>query len=151
METEPAIDTYAWETMSESLVSGWLWERVQCLTNLQKLASICCLAQKEIDETLYNQILLLLSMNSPVSDNLVQEAALKSITILVRRFVASNSDFLFLLRVSSVSPTLLLAWLVFCDVSLCPPCLYLSTGFHQKVVRLLHLQLRRSVLHFVSR
>ena len=59
------------------------------LSSFQKLASVCCLAQREIDESLYDRILLLLSMQSPVSDNLVQEAALKSITVLVRRCVTS--------------------------------------------------------------
>ncbi|KAF9526949.1 hypothetical protein CPB83DRAFT_856867 [Crepidotus variabilis] len=76
MDVEPSIDTYAWETMSESL----------------KLASICCLAQREIDEALYARILLLLSTEAPVSDNLVQEAALKATTVLVRSFpdIATN-------------------------------------------------------------
>ncbi|TFK42384.1 hypothetical protein BDQ12DRAFT_676115 [Crucibulum laeve] len=70
MECEPSMDTYAWETMSESL----------------KLASVCCLALREVDEKLYTRILLLLSHESPVSDNLVQEAALKATTVLVRSF-----------------------------------------------------------------
>ncbi|KAJ3513745.1 hypothetical protein NLJ89_g2774 [Agrocybe chaxingu] len=76
MDREPPIDTYAWETLSESL----------------KLATICCLAQREIDEQLYTRILLLLSTESPISDNLVQEAALKATTVLVRSFpdIAGN-------------------------------------------------------------
>jgi phosphatidylinositol 4-kinase len=71
MDSEPSLDTYAWETVSESL----------------KLASICSLALRDLDEQLYNRILLLLSMESPISDNLTQEAALKATTVLVRRFV----------------------------------------------------------------
>ncbi|CAA7271519.1 unnamed protein product [Cyclocybe aegerita] len=76
MDCEPPIDTYAWETLSESL----------------KLATICCLVQREIDEQLHTRILLLLSTESPISDNLVQEAALKATTVLVRSFpdIAGN-------------------------------------------------------------
>ncbi|KAK0497081.1 hypothetical protein EDD18DRAFT_1165281 [Armillaria luteobubalina] len=50
MDTDPPPDTYAWETMSESL----------------KLASVCS--------------------ESPIFDNLVQEAALKATTVLVQNF-----------------------------------------------------------------
>ncbi|KAL0581133.1 Phosphatidylinositol 4-kinase stt4 [Marasmius crinis-equi] len=71
METEPSIDTYAWETMSESL----------------KLASICSVVLQSIDDKLFPRILLLLSDKSPISDNLVQEAALKASTILVQKWV----------------------------------------------------------------
>ncbi|KDR73543.1 hypothetical protein GALMADRAFT_227988 [Galerina marginata CBS 339.88] len=76
MDSAPAIDTCAWETVSESL----------------KLATICCLALREIEEQLYSRILLLLSTDSPISDSLAQEAALKATTVLVRSFpdIASN-------------------------------------------------------------
>ncbi|KAF9014020.1 hypothetical protein BDQ17DRAFT_1475819 [Cyathus striatus] len=76
IDCEPSIDTYAWETMSESL----------------KLAAVGCIALKELDESLYGRVLLLLSRESPISDNLVQEAALKVTTVLVRSFpvLASN-------------------------------------------------------------
>ncbi|PPQ71810.1 hypothetical protein CVT24_006200, partial [Panaeolus cyanescens] len=70
MECEPAPDTYAWETMSESL----------------KLASICCLALREVDPQLQQRITVLLSTDTPISDNLVQEAALKATAVLVRSF-----------------------------------------------------------------
>lgn len=53
----------------------------------QKLASICCLALRELDEQLYARISLLLSSESPISDHLVQEAALKATTVLVRRLL----------------------------------------------------------------
>lgn len=56
------------------------------LTVEKKLASVCCLALRDIDEQLYSRILLLLSTDSPISDNLAQEAALKATTILVRRY-----------------------------------------------------------------
>ncbi|KAF5358382.1 hypothetical protein D9756_001382 [Leucocoprinus leucothites] len=70
MDSEPSIDTYAWETMSESL----------------KLASVCSVALGETDKKLFSRLTLLLSNESPISDNLVQEAALKSTAILVRSF-----------------------------------------------------------------
>ncbi|EGO21128.1 hypothetical protein SERLADRAFT_452259 [Serpula lacrymans var. lacrymans S7.9] len=70
MDTEPSIDIYAWETMSECL----------------KLASVCSIALRELDRYLYSELTLLLSDESPVSDNLVQEAALKATTVLVQSF-----------------------------------------------------------------
>ncbi|KAJ7217187.1 hypothetical protein GGX14DRAFT_440647 [Mycena pura] len=70
MDSEPSLDTYAWETMSESL----------------KLASICSIALHELDEGLYSRLLLLLSDQSPICDNLVQEAALKATIVLVHNF-----------------------------------------------------------------
>jgi phosphatidylinositol 4-kinase len=70
MEAEPAADTYAWETMSESL----------------KLASVCCVAAQHLDEDLFAQLRLLLSVESPIWDMLVQEAALKSTIVLVHNF-----------------------------------------------------------------
>ncbi|KAF8798204.1 hypothetical protein BYT27DRAFT_7178838 [Phlegmacium glaucopus] len=88
MDSEPSLDTYAWETMSESL----------------KLASICCLALREIDDQLYNRILLLLSTDSPFSDNLVQEAALKATTVLVRTFPDIAADMVGHLRRFVTSP-----------------------------------------------
>ncbi|KAG7092795.1 hypothetical protein E1B28_009114 [Marasmius oreades] len=70
MDTEPSIDTYTWETMSESL----------------KLATICSVVLKEINDKLYPRMLFLLSDKSPICDHLVQEAALKAATILVQNF-----------------------------------------------------------------
>lgn len=88
MDSEPSLDTYAWETMSESLVRSHftVYHSHSQFLN-QKLASICCLALREIDDQLYSRILLLLSTDPPFSDNLVQEAALKATTILVRTWV----------------------------------------------------------------
>jgi phosphatidylinositol 4-kinase len=84
MDSQPSLDTYAWETMSESLVRSHLPVNHSYSQPLnQKLASICCLALREIDDQLYSQILLLLSTDSPFSDNLVQEAVLKATTVLV--------------------------------------------------------------------
>lgn len=70
MEAEPEVDTYAWETLSESL----------------KLASICCAVSQELDPDVLARLKLLLSMESPIWDMLVQEAALNSTIVVVRNF-----------------------------------------------------------------
>ncbi|KAL5511303.1 STT4 [Sanghuangporus vaninii] len=70
MDTEPSLDTYAWETMSESL----------------KLASVCSVALQEPMDELLSRLRLLLSEASPISDHMVQEAALKSTTVIVQNF-----------------------------------------------------------------
>ncbi|TFK94778.1 atypical/PIKK/PI4K protein kinase [Polyporus arcularius HHB13444] len=70
MDSDPADDSYAWETMSESL----------------KLAAVCCAALGELEENLYDRLKTLLSGDSPIFDNMIQEAALKSTAILVRSF-----------------------------------------------------------------
>lgn len=86
MDSEPSLDTYAWETMSESLVRTFsVRERSEFISTSQKLASICSVALHELDEKLFSRLLLLLSDESPISDNLVQEAALKATTVLVQR------------------------------------------------------------------
>jgi phosphatidylinositol 4-kinase A len=53
----------------------------------QKLASICSVALGEMDSKLHQHILLLLSDETPIAENLIQEATFKATTILVRRFV----------------------------------------------------------------
>ena len=87
MDTEPPIDTYAWETMSESLVSfGPINDKDRRFNISQKLASICSVALGELDPDLYAYLGLLLSDKTPIMDNLVQEAALKAMTVLVQSF-----------------------------------------------------------------
>ncbi|KXN92250.1 Phosphatidylinositol 4-kinase stt4 [Leucoagaricus sp. SymC.cos] len=87
MDSEPSIDTYAWETMSESLVIDSVFILIHLAnTWLQKLASVGSIALGEIDKKLFARTTLLLSNESPISDNLVQEAALKATAILVRSF-----------------------------------------------------------------
>ena len=75
----------AWLVLS----SSWLWSLMRDGRSCeqQKLASICCLALRELDEQLYARISLLLSSESPISDHLVQEAALKATTVLIRRLL----------------------------------------------------------------
>lgn len=55
------------------------------LDSVQKLAAVCAAAYGELDKSLHSRIQLLLSEESPVSDNLVQEAALKATSIIVRK------------------------------------------------------------------
>ena len=51
----------------------------------QKLSAVCSAALSVLDDNLLTRLKLLLSDQSPLTDNLVQEAALKSIAILVRK------------------------------------------------------------------
>ncbi|KAG1741975.1 hypothetical protein EDB19DRAFT_1895006 [Suillus lakei] len=88
METEPPVDTYAWETMSESL----------------KLASVCSVALRELDENLHTRLTQLLSDSPPILDNLVQESALKATTVLVRSFPEIAPSFAIHLRRFVTSP-----------------------------------------------
>ncbi|TDL24976.1 atypical/PIKK/PI4K protein kinase [Rickenella mellea] len=88
MDSEPSIETYAWETMSESL----------------KLASVCSITLQDMDQDLYSRLRLLLSDESPLSDNLVQEAALKSTTVLVQNFPSIAASMSIHLRRFVTSP-----------------------------------------------
>ncbi|GBE82149.1 Phosphatidylinositol 4-kinase stt4 [Sparassis crispa] len=88
MESDPSEDSYAWETMSESL----------------KLAAVCSSALGELDKGLYSRLKLLLSPESQVCDNMVQEAALKSTAILVRNFPEVALDMASHLRRFVTSP-----------------------------------------------
>ncbi|KIO22722.1 hypothetical protein M407DRAFT_216052 [Tulasnella calospora MUT 4182] len=69
MDVEPSMETYAYETMAESL----------------KLASLCCIALGDLDSGLFSRLKLLLSDSSPIYENLVQEAALTATTALVHK------------------------------------------------------------------
>ncbi|KAG2144576.1 hypothetical protein DEU56DRAFT_790388 [Suillus clintonianus] len=88
METEPPTDTYVWETMSESL----------------KLASICSIALRKLDDNLHTRLIELLSDSAPILDNLVQESALKATTVLVRSFPEIAPSFATHLRRFVTSP-----------------------------------------------
>ncbi|TFK54620.1 hypothetical protein OE88DRAFT_1653021 [Heliocybe sulcata] len=91
MEAEPSPDSYAWETLSESL----------------KLAAVCSVAQRQLDAPLFNHLKLLLSDESPVFDSLLQEAALKAATILVRNFPNVAAGMIAHLRRFVTSPLLI--------------------------------------------
>lgn len=86
MDTDPPPDTYAWETMSESLVGKLSRVMNYKLTTLQKLASVCSVALRDLDDRIYSRLLLLLSDECPISDNLLQEAALKAVIVLVQKY-----------------------------------------------------------------
>jgi phosphatidylinositol 4-kinase len=89
MDMESSVDTYAWETMAESLVRALrLLDKVFVShPTAQKLATVCSLALRNLPKNLLARLKLLLSDKSPVAENLVQEAALKSLTVLVRKSV----------------------------------------------------------------
>ena len=90
MESEPSLSTYAWETMSESLVGSCNSRSQLVLTCLsQKLASICCIALQALEKELIESLEHLMSENCPLSDYLVHESAFKSITVLVQKSVMS--------------------------------------------------------------
>ncbi|EPQ57891.1 hypothetical protein GLOTRDRAFT_114478 [Gloeophyllum trabeum ATCC 11539] len=91
METEPSSDSYAWETLSESL----------------KLAAVCSVAQRQLNPSLFDHLKLLLSDESPVFDSLVQEAALKATTVLVRNFSDIAAGLIVHLRRFVTSPLLI--------------------------------------------
>lgn len=86
LETEPSSDTYAWETMAESIVSYGMSPIGDLLTVLQKLSAVCSVALQEIDQGLLSRIRLLLSESSPVYDALVQEAALEAAIVLLHKY-----------------------------------------------------------------
>ncbi|KAA1469432.1 atypical/PIKK/PI4K protein kinase [Dentipellis sp. KUC8613] len=70
MDAEPSLDTYAWETMAESL----------------KLATVCAIARQELDSSLFSRLKALLTLESPITDSLVQVSALKAMALLVQHF-----------------------------------------------------------------
>lgn len=78
-------EMYAFETMSESLVCASLSVFWRLLNLLQKLATVCTLALREVDVALYDRVKLILSGESPVVDAYLQDTALKSATVLVRK------------------------------------------------------------------
>jgi len=71
---------------------------------LQKLASICSVALGELDPELYACLGLLLSDKTPIMDNLVQEAALKAMTVLVQSFPEVAKELVHHLRRFVTSP-----------------------------------------------
>ncbi|KAI0032206.1 hypothetical protein K488DRAFT_50373 [Vararia minispora EC-137] len=79
LEQEPSFDTYAWETMSESLASS-------PLLSPRKLGTVCTVALRSLDSSLFTRLKVVLSYDSPISDSLVQVTALKTVTVLVQHF-----------------------------------------------------------------
>ena len=88
MVSEPSPDTYAWETISESLVHSHLTLNHSYSHSFdQKLASICCLALREIDDQLYSQIMRLPSLPTDSFFLETYEAALKATIVLIRTYI----------------------------------------------------------------
>ncbi|KAI0046132.1 atypical/PIKK/PI4K protein kinase [Auriscalpium vulgare] len=88
MDSEPSLDTYAWETMSECL----------------KLGTICTVAIGDVDSSLFSRLKVILSPESPIADSLVQVAALKAVTVLVQHFPENASSMAGHLRRFVTSP-----------------------------------------------
>lgn len=107
---------------------------------------------QELNEGLYSRLLLLLSEDSPISDNMVQEAALKATTILVRWLVSASSvNFIALIVLPVVSHILRLKWQDIYDVllHLHSPSSSLSLLLRLALLRL--WLLLRNVWHYASR
>ena len=86
MDDVPSRDSYASEMMSESLVSSRNRLSTPILiAMLQKLSAVCSVALGVLDDNLFTHLKLLFSSQTSLKDNVVQEAALKSIAILVRK------------------------------------------------------------------
>ncbi|KAI0275884.1 atypical/PIKK/PI4K protein kinase [Russula aff. rugulosa BPL654] len=88
MDSEPSLDAYAWETMSESL----------------KMGTVCVVALQDLDSNLFLRLKVILSMDSPIADSLVQVAASKAVTVLVRHFPETASSLVSHLRRFVTSP-----------------------------------------------
>lgn len=82
-EVDPEM--YAFETLSESLVRHVCRMLQQMLIIPKKLATVCSLALDEIDPVLFERVKLILSKEAPVVDAFLQDAALKSATVLVQK------------------------------------------------------------------
>ena len=51
------------------------------------MGTVCVVALQDLDSNLFLRLKVILSMDSPISDSLVQVAASKAVTILVRQYV----------------------------------------------------------------
>jgi len=70
MEDETSLETYAWETLAETL----------------KLASLCSVALNDLSFEHISQLKLLLSEKSPAFQSRLQETTLICLTVLVQHF-----------------------------------------------------------------
>ena len=60
---------------------------MQRLNYRQKLGTVCAVALRDLDNHLFSRLKVILSMDSPIADSLVQVAALKAVTVLVQQYV----------------------------------------------------------------
>jgi len=60
---------------------------MQRLNYRQKLGTVCAVVLRDLDNHLFSRLKVILSMDSPIADSLVQVAALKAVTVLVQQYV----------------------------------------------------------------
>lgn len=51
------------------------------------MGTVCVIALQDLDSNLFLRLKVILSMDSPIADSLVQVAASKAVTVLVRQYV----------------------------------------------------------------
>jgi phosphatidylinositol 4-kinase len=51
------------------------------------MGTVCVVALQDLDRNLFLRLKVILSMDSPIADSLVQVAASKAVTVLVRQYV----------------------------------------------------------------
>jgi phosphatidylinositol 4-kinase A len=69
------------------------------------MGTVCVVALQDLDSNLFLRLKVILSMDSPIADSLVQVAASKAVTVLVRQYVPlSFLGASKILRVIVVSP-----------------------------------------------
>ncbi len=60
------------------------------LITCQKLGTVCVVALRDLDSNLFLRLKVILSLDSPIADSLVQVAASKAVTVLVRQYVCPS-------------------------------------------------------------
>jgi phosphatidylinositol 4-kinase A len=75
------------------------------------MGTVCVVALQDLDSNLFLRLKVILSMDSPIADSLVQVAASKAVTVLVRQYVPlSFLEALKILRLIVAFPRLRLPW-----------------------------------------
>jgi len=75
------------------------------------MGTVCVVALRDLDSNLFLRLKVILSMDSPIADSLVQVAASKAVTVLVRQYVpVSFLGAVKILRIILVFPRLRLPW-----------------------------------------
>jgi phosphatidylinositol 4-kinase len=74
------------------------------------MGTVCVVALQDLDSNLFLRLKVILSMDSPIADSLVQVAASKAVTVLVRQYVPLFPGALKILQLIVVFPRLRLPW-----------------------------------------
>ena len=75
------------------------------------MGTVCVVALQDLDSNLFLRLKIILSMDSPIADSLVQVAASKAVTVLVRQYVPlSFLGAMKILQPIVVFPRLRLPW-----------------------------------------